>query len=117
MLWGVELNEVADPFIPYLVELNELTASHMVFSYFRNSTPTIAIGTELCAIEFVDVIYNTIAYDCHIFFSFSVTKSLLLWSVCHLLLNWLSNDLMFSLLISKHVITPICLLFYLLLLV
>ena len=71
MLWSVELNEVADPFIPYLVELNELRALHMVFSYFRNSTPTIAIGTELCAIEFVDVIYNTIAYDCHIFFCFS----------------------------------------------
>ena len=74
MLWSVELNEVADPFIPYLVELNELRALHMVFSYFRNSTPTIAIGTELCAIEFVDVIYNTIAYDCHLFFLFQLRR-------------------------------------------
>ena len=71
MLWSMELYEVASLFGPFLVELNKLRTLLMVFSYFRNPNPTIDIRTELCAIEFVDVIYYIIVYDHHIFFCFS----------------------------------------------
>ena len=105
MLWSMELYEVASLFGPFLVELKKLRTLRMVFSYFRNPNPTIDIRTELCAIEFVDVIYNTIVYDHHIFFCFSYEEPATVISVSpaiKLTEQWFLGSLCNSVNMSLH---------------